>query len=278
MKVLITGSSGRIGGAVFEGAERDHEVIGLDVQPGAHTSVVGSITDRRLVERLCAQVEAVIHTASLHAPHVGVAKEAEFRRVNVQGTGTLLEACRNAGVSRFVYTSTTSLYGHALVPGNRAVWVTEELEPRPRDIYDVTKIAAEQECAKAAEAGMACLSLRMSRCFPEPEDLMAIYRLYRGVDVRDVARAHCLALTVDLEGFDVFNISAATPFREADTVALMNDAAEVIRSYHPWIDEEFARRGWRLPSSIDRVYVTDKAQGVLGFKPEHDFADLLGMP
>ena len=48
----------------------------------------------------------------------------------------------------------------------------------------------------------------------------------------------------------------------------------MIRSYHPWAADEFSRRGWRLPSSIDRVYVTDKAQKVLGYKPKYNFTDL----
>ncbi len=92
------------------------------------------------------------------------------------GTRLLLQASLRGLVRRFVYTSTTSLYGKALVPKDRAVWVTEELEPQARDIYDKTKIAAEAECATAATAGLTCISLRMSRCFPEPEHLLTGYR------------------------------------------------------------------------------------------------------
>jgi UDP-glucose 4-epimerase len=177
-------------------------------------------------------------------------------------------------VKRFIYTSTTSLYGQALIPENRAVWVTENLEPAARDIYDETKIAAEAECARAARAGLTCISLRMSRCFPEPEHLMAIYRLYRGVDARDVAQAHERALSSNLKGFQVFNISAATPFQPEDTPELLANAASVILRYFPWAEKEFARRGWRLPDSIDRVYAIEKAQKMLGYMPEHNFASL----
>ena len=75
----------------------------------------------------------------------------------------------------------------------RAVWVDEQLEPQPRDIYDQTKLEAEQLVASAG-GSMTVTTLRMSRCFPEAAELMAWYRLYRGVDRRDVAEAHALAL------------------------------------------------------------------------------------
>ena len=85
--------------------------------------------------------EVVVHAAALHAPHVGVADDADFRSINVDSTQALLGDAERAGVGRFVYISSTSVYGHALVPTDRAVWVDEELLPRPRDIYDETKLA-----------------------------------------------------------------------------------------------------------------------------------------
>ncbi|ETX02723.1 MAG: hypothetical protein ETSY1_02515 [Candidatus Entotheonella factor] len=218
----------------------------------------------------------MIHTASLHAPHVGAYSEQAFYETNVHGTETLLNACLQHGVKRFVYTSTTSLYGNAMIPKDRAVWVTEDLPPIPRDIYDETKIAAEHACqAAAANAGLTGVSLRISRCFPEPAPLMAIYRLYRGVDLRDVANAHRLALSMPLSGFETLNISAAPPFAPEDTEALLANAAQVITRYYPWAPEVFRRRGWVLPHTIDRIYVIDKAQRMLGYRPEHNFDTVL---
>jgi UDP-glucose 4-epimerase len=252
----------------------EHEVIGLDIKDGPYTTVIGSITDGPLVDDLCTRVEAVIHTAALHAPHVGLVPDDDFRHTNVCGTEALLRASLKGSVQRFVYTSTTSLYGQAMVPRDRAVWVTEALEPIPRDIYDETKIAAEAACARAAQAGLTCVSLRMSRCFPEPDRLMAIYRLYRGVDPRDVSQAYVLALTARLTGFKVFNISAATPFQPEDAGALLTDAGRVILKYYPWAKEAFARRDWPLPETIDRVYAIDQAQQGLGYRPQYNFASL----
>ena len=275
MRVLVTGSSGRIGGAICARLSLRHQVVGLDLRPGPLTSAVGDIGDSRLLAAICAGLDAVVHTASLHAPDLEIRSAGDFRQTNVEGTRRLLAACGEAGIRRFVYTSTTSLYGHALMPaGKGAVWVTEELQPQPRDIYDETKLAAEAACAEAARSGMSCISLRMSRCFPEHPRLIAIYRLYRGVDAADVAQAHELALASNLSGFEVFNVSARSPFSITDCEALLAEAKTVVLAHHPWALPEFARRGWELPESIDRVYVVDKAIAGLGYRPIHDFESL----
>jgi nucleoside-diphosphate-sugar epimerase len=220
-------------------------------------------------------VDAVIHCAALLTPHVGHYSESEFWRVNVQGTENLLEACLKHNVKRFVFTSTTSVYGDALVHPNKAVWVTEELLPYPRDIYDETKIAAEKLCLKASEKGLSCISLRMSRCFPEKEDLMAIYRLYRGVHELDVALAHELALFSSIQGYEVFNISSQSPFRQEEVEELKKNADIVMLRHFPWAEEEFFKKGWTLPKTIDRVYVVEKARKVLGYHPSHNFSERL---
>ena len=276
MRVLLTGSSGRVGAAIGALLSVEHSVIGLDRAPGPHTTHIGSVNDRGLVDALASQADAVVHTASLHAPHVGRVPEQAFVDTNVHGTETLLDACLRRGVRRFVYTSTTSLYGHALVPVDRAVFVTEDLTPRPRDIYDTTKIAAEDTCRKAAGAAFTCISLRIARCFPEPDQRVAAYRLHRGVDLRDVAEAHLLALAEPVDGFDVFNISASSPFRTGDAEALLGDAAAVIRRRCPRLAESFRVRGWPLPPSIDRVYVIDRARARLGYRPRYNADSLFG--
>jgi UDP-glucose 4-epimerase len=125
---------------------------------------------------------------------------------------------------------------------------------------------------------LACTSLRMSRCFPEEPRLVAIYRLYRGVDAEDVAQAHEAALAADRGGFEAYNVSAPSPFRREDCRRLFEDAASVLLERHPWAEAEFAGRDWQLPRSIDRVYVVDKAIAGLGYRPQHDFAALFRRP
>jgi UDP-glucose 4-epimerase len=208
-----------------------------------------------------------------HEPHF---ERHAFIDTNVHGTLNLLEASLHARIERFVFTSTTSIYGDSLVPHERAVWITEEVIPRPRDAYDITKLAAEELCRHfALELGLPVLCLRPSRFLPEPPELVAIYRLYRGVDVRDAAVAHVLAATNRAIHFDIFNISAHSPFDEKDTAELLRDAPSVMRRYFPGVEATFAERGWALPRSIDRVYVTKKAEAVLGYGPAHNFQEYL---
>jgi UDP-glucose 4-epimerase len=274
-RVLVTGSSGRVGSVIAAALSTEYDVAGLDLSPGPHTTHHGSIEDAGLVAAAMRGAVAVVHTAALHAPHVGRRSDAEFQSVNVDGTRVLLDTAVKEGARHFIYTSSTSIYGHALEPGDQAVWVTEEIEPRPRDIYDETKLRAEALCHEAASGTMTCLSLRISRCFPEPGHLLATYRLYRGVDLRDVAEAHRLALGYVGHAFEVFNISARSPFLLADAGPLLATAPSVLRRRVPGIEAAYRQRGWSLPRSIDRVYVIDKAVERLGYCPRFNFTELL---
>jgi len=273
VRVLVTGASGRIGGAIAARLALRHQVTGIDRRPGPLTVEVLDVCDTVRLAPLLTGLDAIVHTASLHVPDLVASSAGDFRAVNVGATRRLLAAAGEAGVARFVYTSTTSLYGDAMLPAaGEAAWVTEGLAPRPRDVYDETKLAAEEACREAARQGLACTSLRMSRCFPEEPRLVALYRLYRGVDAEDVAQAHEFALATGRDGYDVYNISAPSPFTRADCRRLFEDAASVVLERYPWAEAEFQRRGWPLPRSIDRVYVVDKAIAGLGYRPVHDFA------
>jgi nucleoside-diphosphate-sugar epimerase len=277
MRALVTGSSGQLGAEVARQLASTDTVIGLDVWPGEWTTTVGDITNAGLIADLMRGVDVVIHIASLHAPHVGQRSMQEFIDTNITGTLRLLEAASTAGVRRFIYTSTTSVYGEALVPdGREAVWVTEDLMPRPRDIYDITKLAAEELCRLfTRDHGLPAICLRVSRFFEQSSDLMAAYRLYRGADVRDIAAAHLLAARNEDIAFDIFTISARSPFQREDTAELLADAPAVILRYYPDAEEVFRAQGWALSASIDRVYVTEKAERLLGYAPQHNFAELL---
>jgi len=276
MRILVTGSSGHLGAAVVRLLAPDHRVFGLDLVPGPETTHTGALADRALIAALVGQVEVVIHTASLHARHLTGAMKEAFIATNIAGTQGLLTAAAASGIRRFVYTSTTSIYGDALVPADRAVWVTGALAPQPRDIYDVTKLAAEGLCQLfQRETTISTICLRVGRFLPEAPELQARHRLYRGLDPRDAAEAHRLAATVAGIDFGLYNIAAQSPFAEADTPALLRDAAAVIRRYHPRAEAAFVRHGWMLPTRIDRVYVTARAPRELGYRPRHNFTDFL---
>ena len=169
-RVVVTGSAGHLGEALVRVVrDRGDDVTGVDIRRSPGTTVVGSVADRAVVRECVAGAGAVIHSATLHKPHVGSHSKQAFIDTNLSGTLILLEEAVAAGVGSFVFTSTTSTFGRALTPaeGEPAAWLTEEVVPRPRNIYGVTKKAAEDLCELAhAEHGPPVIVLRTSRFFP----------------------------------------------------------------------------------------------------------------
>ncbi len=292
MRILVTGSSGHLGEALV-GVLRDdgHEVVGLDILEAPSTDVIGSVADRDLVRRSVAGADAVVHAATLHKPHIGSHERAEFVETNIAGTLNLLEQAVAANVGRFVFTSTTSAFGRALVPaeGQPAAWITEEVTPVPRNIYGVTKIAAEDLCELVhSDRGLPCLILRTSRFFPEPDDrddvrdayedlnIKVNELLYRRVDIEDVVSAHQLALERAPEiGFGRYVITATTPFAPDDVTAVREDLPSVVRRLYPDYEELYAERGWTMFPSTERVYDNTRAREELGWSPRYDFRSAL---
>ena len=278
MKVLITGSSGRVGRAIYVRLALEHQVVGFDRSPSSTADFVGDIANVELLRQALHGVDGIVHTAALHAPHVGLFTDLEFKRINVEATRLLAELAIEKGINNFVFTSTTALYGNAATPSRQAGWIDEDLEPQPRTIYHATKIEAENALASMAkQTPMAVTVLRMSRCFPEPAPTMAIYRLHRGIAARDVADAHARALTANVTGYRVYVVSGATPFRKDDVEKLANHAPSVIYERAPELAEAFAKRGWELPQSIDRVYSPARAQNELSWVPRYGYSEILKM-
>jgi len=293
MRVLVTGSSGHLGEALVRvlGDTGGFDLVGLDVLPSPCTTLVGSVADRDCVRRAVAGADAVIHAATLHKPHVGSHARQDFVDTNVTGTLNLLEESVAAGVRAFVFTSSTTTFGRALTPppGAPAAWITEDVVPVPRNIYGVTKTAAEDLCELFhPDHGLPCVVLRTSRFFPEADDSDDVRAAYddlnlkvnellnRRVDLEDVVTAHRLALERAPEvGFARLIVSATTPFRPEDLPLLGTDAPAALRRRVPAYEEVYARCGWRMFDRIDRVYVNDEARARLGWKPRHDFASAL---
>ena len=169
-----------------------YDVVGLDIVDSPFTSALGSIADRSHVRQCMAGVDAVLHTATLHKPHVITHSRQDFVDTNITGTLTLLEEAASVGVGAFVFTSTTSAFGMALMPpaGAPAAWVTEDVRPVPRNIYGVTKAAAEDLCELFHRSHrLACLVLRTSRFFPEEDDDPETRRAYDDGNVKGVSKA-----------------------------------------------------------------------------------------
>jgi UDP-glucose 4-epimerase len=292
MRVLVTGSSGHLGEALVRllgGGGAD--VVGLDVLDSPHTGLVGSVADRAFVRRSMAGVDAVLHAATLHKPHVTSHGWQEFVDANITGTLNLLEEAVAAAVGSFVFTSTTSAFGRALSPrpGEPAAWIDEDVAPVPRNIYGATKKAAEDLCELAhRDQGLPCLILRTSRFFPEADDREEVRTgyadanvkvnelLYRRGDIEDMASAHLRALERAPEiGFGRYIVSATTPFTRDDLAELRADAPAVVRRLFSDYESIYAERGWRMFPSIDRVYDNARAREELGWSPQFDFRHAL---
>ncbi|TGV61212.1 NAD(P)-dependent oxidoreductase [bacterium M00.F.Ca.ET.141.01.1.1] len=297
MRILLTGSSGWLGSALaplLRGL--GHDVTGLDPVPSAETRIVGSIADRDLVMRAVGEnrIEAIIHSGALHKPNIESHANSDFIATNVQGTLNLLDAAVAANVQRFVFTSTTSLMiSQAIRDGfkggaRRAAWLTEAMSPEPRNIYGLTKLSAEHLCRLYhLQHGLPVVVLRTARFFPEADDMAhaieqsdantkANELLFRRLTVDDAARAHVAALEKAPElGFDIFIACAPTPFQPDDCADLIADAPSVVARYYPEFPALYARKGWTMFSSIDRVYDASRARDRLGFACRTSFADVL---
>jgi UDP-glucose 4-epimerase len=252
---------------------------------------VGSIVDRAFVESCVHGVDAIVHTATLHKPHVATHRRQDFVDVNVTGTLNLLEEAAAARIGLFVFTSTTSVFGRVLTAsaGAPAVWITEDVVPQPRNVYGITKIAAEQLCELFhRDRGLPCMILRTSRFFPEADDRKETREayadanakvnefLYRRTDLEDVAAAHLLAIEKAAAiGFGRYIVTATTPFTRDDLRELGTNAPAVVRRHVPRYERVYADRGWSMFPTIDRVYVNARARADLGWQPRYDFSSVL---
>jgi len=292
MTILVTGSAGHLGEALMRVLRRqDRDARGVDIKASKFTDSVGSIVDRNFVRACMAGADAVLHTATLHKPHVATHSRREFVDTNITGTLNLLEEAVAAGVTSFIFTSTTSAFGDALrpPPGQPAAWITEATTPIAKNIYGATKTAAEDLCRLFhRDHGLPCVVLRTSRFFPEDDDeparrdafardnLQVCELLYRRVDIADAVDAHLLAVEQAREiGFDRFIISATTPFHHDDLASLRNNLAAVLDRRESGWREVFGARGWRMLDEIERVYSNTHARDRLGWTPAYDFARAL---
>ncbi|MDO5661537.1 MAG: NAD-dependent epimerase/dehydratase family protein [Brachybacterium sp.] len=160
MKVLVTGASGMLGGSVAETLrERGHEVRAFQRRPAALPGIEdvnGSLTELEDVRRAVDGMDAVVHLAA----KVGISgKEADFERINVGGTRTILAAMRDAGARKLVNISSPSVahLGSAIV----GLDATPADPQRARGPYARTKAAAELLAMEAdGTDGMLVTSIR----------------------------------------------------------------------------------------------------------------------
>ena len=278
---LVTGSAGHLGHALMlELRKHGHTPIGLDIKASEHTTLIGSLADREFVTSIFHRykIRYILPTATLHKPHVGSHSKTDFIQTNIQGTLNLLE---ESNPEAFIFTSTTSTFGKALSSAvNGVAWIDETVVPIPKNIYGVTKMAAEDLCQLVHEQRkFPVLVLKVSRFFPEQDDnmdqdipdenLKVCELCYRRIDIEDVVTAHVAALRKAKEvGWAKFIISAPTPFRRDDDLG--TDPLRTLERTRPRYVEILQRLNWRMPR-LDRVYDSSKAMKVLDWTPVYTF-------
>lgn len=166
MRVLITGGSGLLGRALVDHQRGlGHAVRVLDLEPHpdpAVESIVGDVCDPAAAARACEGVDRVFHTVAIVSQHPAL--EPRIEAVNVGGTDVLLAAAREAGVARFVFTSSIDVVfsGADIAAGDESLPYAH----RFLDAYGRTKAEAERRVLAAnGEGGMATVSLRAAGIF-----------------------------------------------------------------------------------------------------------------
>ena len=172
-RFLVTGAAGFIGSHIAEKLISDgHDVRVLDnLSTGRRenlgtfgdniTFIEGDIRNAETVSEAVSGVECVIHQAALASVPRSIADPSATNEVNVQGTLNLLEAARKESVRRFVYASSSSVYGDG-----RALPKHEEMVPEPKSPYAVSKLAGELYCRVYREIhGLETVSLRYFNVF-----------------------------------------------------------------------------------------------------------------
>jgi 2-alkyl-3-oxoalkanoate reductase len=158
VRVLVTGASGMLGGAVATAlADRGDEVTVLQRRPAGLPlrEVLGDVADPTAVAEAATGQDAVVHLA---AKVDVVGRWTDYVRANVTGTGTVVDACRAAGVRRLVHVSSPSVAhaGHALA----GVGAGPADPDRARGAYARSKAVAERLALAADSPGLAVLAVR----------------------------------------------------------------------------------------------------------------------
>jgi UDP-glucose 4-epimerase len=190
--------------------------------------VKGTIMSNKTVDLLTRKVDAVIHLAAMVSPYISVQRPELTNDVNVSGTLNMLRASEKNRIERFVYASSSSLYGDA-----SSKRIPENTPLHPITPYGVSKLAGEQYCGVFFQNyGLRTISLRYFNVYGERQSsnpysgVIAIFasRLIKGlrpqifgdgkqtrdfVHVSDVARANLLALQSNQGDGDAFNIGTS---------------------------------------------------------------------
>lgn len=279
MKVIVTGSSGLLGGFVAQGfCDAGHEVLGIDLAPpkapAPWTHISSDLRDLGPVLQLVRDADAVAHIAGIPRP-TGSAPATVFA-TNMAVNYNVVEAVALARIPRLVYASSMSVLGYP--------FYEEPIAPRylpldsahpidAQDAYGLSKWLGEEviDAACRRRPGLAAVSLRMP-WIQSPEGFKAMVEarrtrarsgvndLWGYIDGRDAAAAFLAAATRPISGHKRLFISAADTFMTEETAALVAGAFPGARLEKPLAGHE-------------TIFDLTEARDVLGFEPRFGWRD-----
>jgi len=238
--VLVTGGGGFIGSHIAELLLREGYEVGVldNFTHGSRENLAQlhnvrvhtvDILDTNLVKETVSRYDAIVHEAALVSVARSVEDPIRTSMVNVDGTLNMLTAARDSGVKRFVYASSSSVYGESVILPK-----TESMKPQPISPYAVSKLAAENYCRVFAEVyGLRTVCLRYFNVYGprqkhgpysgvipafvkavmrgEPPVIFGDGKQTRDFTyVEDAANANLLCLRKEVESGTVFNVGAGS--------------------------------------------------------------------
>jgi nucleoside-diphosphate-sugar epimerase len=284
--IIVTGGSGKVGrAAVRHLMERGYKVASIDMarpaglsnppKPGEVNFSRVDITDFGQVmgafsginERIAGTVDGVVHLGAIASP--GEAPDNVIFETNMSSTYNVFEAARRLGIRNVVWASSETVYGIPYPDGPAYVPVDEDIE-LPQWSYSLSKLMGEKLAEQYArwDSAAKIIGLRLSNV-QEPQDYANFesyqadaktrhFNLWTYIDARDAAQAIRLALESELTGAHVFGI--------ANSNSLMRKSNDEL------LDEVWPGTVRKRPLKPNESLISiEKAQRVLGYRPEYDW-------
>ncbi|MBM3243780.1 MAG: SDR family oxidoreductase [Candidatus Omnitrophica bacterium] len=292
---LVTGGAGFIGSHIVEGlVNRGHKVRVLDNFSSGKKenlkNVLGKIdlmnSDIRLKRtcvKACYEMDFVLHQAALRSVPKSMNNPEDYNEVNISGTLNMLEACRLNKVKRFVFASSSSVYGDV-----KNFPEKESFAPMPISPYALTKLAGEHYCKIFSHHyGLPTVSLRYFNVFGPRQSLDDEYAVVvpkfinsmlknqhppvygTGKQSRDftfvtnVVNANLLAAKSKSLKYGIFNVASGKDYTVLELIEILN------RIMGKRIKPIFLKK---RPGDVFRTFADlSLVKKVLGFKPEFNF-------
>lgn len=280
MKIVVTGSSGKLAQYLVPKLTNKHEVVLYDKKPPKQSHahfILGEVTDMDKLSRTFNGADAVIHLAALRSRYNHL--PMKVMETNVVGTFSVLEAAHNQGVKKLIFSSSDAVLGiaqsqHDIEP--EYLPIDEKHPLKPQDPYGISKTLGEEMCRFYATGyDMNIIALRFSNIFCPGDEQKYLNdardpsvrrkSLWAWVHVEDAVQAIMSSLASNLQGFEVFHIAA-------DDVCLSNpDVPYLLSTYFPEIPIK------RSLSNQESLIDCRKAKEWIGLKVRKRFEKIMAL-